>query len=75
MFLNFEKYFGYTKIIKIQNTYRNSNELIKLAGDFIMKNKRQIYKNLKSNKRLNKPVKIYYYKKESELVNLLNFVY
>ena len=30
MFLNFKKYFGYTKILKISNTYRNSQELIYL---------------------------------------------
>lgn len=60
MFLNFKKYFGYTKILKINNTYRNSQELINVAGKFIMKNKRQIYKKLKSNKSINKPIKIMY---------------
>ena len=75
IFTNFEKYFGFTKIIKIQNTYRNSNELIKVAGDFIMKNKRQINKDLKSNKKLDKPIKIYYYKNKNDFVKFLNFIY
>lgn len=75
IFLEFEKYFGKSKIIKIQNTYRNSNELIKVAGNFIMKNDKQIKKNLKSTKELSKPIKIYYYKKENELYNLINYVY
>lgn len=61
LFLNFNKYFENAKIMKIQNTYRNSQELIKLAGDFVMKNKRQIKKNLKSNKRLKRPVNVIYY--------------
>ena len=60
MFLNFKKYFGYTKVLKINNTYRNSQELINVAGKFIMKNKNQLYKKLKSEKRINKPIKIMY---------------
>jgi len=60
MFLNFKKYFGYTKILKINNTYRNSQELINVAGNFIMKNKRQLYKKLRSSKRIDKPIKIMY---------------
>jgi len=60
MFLNFKKYFGYTKVLKINNTYRNSQELINTAGKFIMKNKRQLYKKLKSSKRIDKPIKIMY---------------
>lgn len=60
MFLKFKKYFGYTKILKINNTYRNSQELINVAGNFIMKNKRQLYKKLRSNKSIKKPIKIMY---------------
>ncbi|MBR6690942.1 MAG: UvrD-helicase domain-containing protein [Bacilli bacterium] len=60
VFLNFKKYFGYTKVLKINNTYRNSQELINVAGKFIMKNKRQLYKKLRSNKRIEKPIKIMY---------------
>ena len=56
MFLNFKKYFGYTKVLKINNTYRNSQELINVAGSFIMKNKSQLYKNLRSNKHIKKPI-------------------
>ena len=42
LFLNFKKYFNKAKILKIQNTYRNSQELIDIAGNFVMKNKHQI---------------------------------
>lgn len=68
MFLNFKKYFGYTKVLKINNTYRNSQELINVAGSFIMKNKRQLYKKLKSSKSIKKPIKIMYGKKLNVLL-------
>jgi DNA helicase-4 len=48
------------KVIKIVNTYRNSQELINLAGNFIMQNAIHIKKELISNKHLNKPIKILY---------------
>ena len=71
MFLNFKNYFKGAKILKLCNTYRNSQELINVAGGFIMKNNRQIYKNLKSNKSLLKPIKIKY---GSDLKNLIDVV-
>ncbi len=71
MFLNFKKYFGHTKVLKINNTYRNSQELINLAGKFIMKNKRQLYKSLKSEKRLLKPIKIMYGDSLSKLLDIV----
>ena len=71
MFLNFKKYFGYTKILKINNTYRNSQELINVAGNFIMKNKRQLYKKLKSSKRIEKPIKIMYGNNLKKLLDIV----
>lgn len=62
LFVNFTKIFPNSKILKIENTYRNSQELIDIAGSFIMKNPNQIRKNLKSNKHINKPIEIIYYK-------------
>ena len=67
MITKFKKYFGYTKTIKITNTYRNSSELIKVASNFIMKNKNQIKKKLISTKHINKPVKIIYYNKNMDI--------
>ena len=71
MFLNFKKYFKHSKILKINNTYRNSQELINVSGKFIMKNKRQLYKKLKSKKSINKPIKIMY---STSLNKLLDYV-
>ena len=61
LFLNFNKYLKDARTLKIINTYRNSQELIKVAGNFVMKNKRQIRKRLKSNKSISKPIEIVYY--------------
>ena len=40
--------------LKITHTYRNSQQLIDLAGDFIQKNTLQIRKSLISNKSIEK---------------------
>ena len=61
LFLNFEKLFDNSKIYKIQTTYRNSLELIKVCEKFIKVNRSQLDKTLKSNLRLEKPIKILYY--------------
>ncbi len=71
IFIKFNEYFNYSKILKIQNTYRNSMELIKVAGNFIMKNKYQIKKKLKSNKRLYKPIKVIYFKNIQDIFEKL----
>lgn len=60
-FTNFSDSFGYTEQCFIETTYRNSQELIDVAGSFIMANKDQLKKNLKSPKRLNNPVIDYGY--------------
>ena len=62
IFLNFNKYYEYSKILKIVNTYRNSNELINIAGNFVMKNKKQLRKKLVSNKNILNPIEIIYSK-------------
>lgn len=61
LFKDFKKYIEDAKQIPIENTYRNSQELIDIAGDFVQKNKNQIRKELKSTKHLANPIEIYYY--------------
>ena len=56
LFTEFESYFGPTRIMRIEKTYRNSQELINAAGSFIMKNPKQITKTLRSDKHVDKPV-------------------
>ncbi len=59
LFTDFTKMVGYAKQLKILNTYRNSQEIIDIAGNFIQKNKFQITKKLKSNKTIKNPIIIY----------------
>ncbi len=61
LFTQFEQKVGYAKRLKIVNTYRNSQEVIDIAGNFVQKNKSQITKELKSNKTITDPVIIYTY--------------
>lgn len=72
LFLEFGKYFDGAKIMKIRNTYRNSYELIKIAGKFIMGNKHQIKKELCSEKRLKCPIEIIEYKNKNEFKDMLS---
>ena len=52
---------GYAEQLKITNTYRKSQEVIDIAGNFIQKNTAQIRKELKSPKTIKDPVIIYTY--------------
>ena len=76
IFLNFKKYFKNSCIRKLKVTYRNPQELINVAGSFIMKNRMQIKKVLISKKSINKPIKIVYLKKDiKDLINYINTPY
>ena len=56
LFINFNKYFNNSKILKIETTYRNSIELINIASKFVLKNKHQIKKEMISNKHIDNPI-------------------
>ena len=57
----FKNYLEDAKQIPITNVYRNSQELIDIATNFINKNNNQIKKKLSSIKRLDNPVEIFVY--------------
>lgn len=61
LFTKFYDLMGYAEIVKIVNTYRNSQELIDTAGEFVSKNEEQFNKSLISNKHLDKPIEIDYF--------------
>ncbi len=61
LFSNFEKYFGPSHFSKIEKTYRNSQELIDIASDFVTQNPNQLVKNLKSDKHIENPIKAFFY--------------
>lgn len=74
-FLDFSHNFKPVKKLYLTNTYRNSQELIKVAGSFIMANPRQITKNLKSQKSLKKPIIILYYQNpKKDFLKALNYL-
>jgi len=64
LFTNFKKIFGYCSQLKITKTYRNSQQLINIAGKFVMKNEKQIKKQLISNKSLEECIELIYYKND-----------
>ena len=66
MFTNFKKYFNKSKIIKMKNTYRNPYDIVEISRRFILKNRNQINKRLKSNKYLNDSINVVYIKNEEE---------
>lgn len=61
LFTKFAEKMGYAKLLKIVKTYRNSQEVIDIAGSFIQKNEAQIPKALESPKNISDPVIIYTY--------------
>lgn len=71
IFLDFKKLLPYSNIVCINNTYRNSQQLINVASKFITKNPYQLKKDIKSNKSLNNPIQIILY---SEFNNALEYV-
>ena len=52
LFTKFEEKMGYARLMKIVHTYRNSQEVIDIAGNFIQKNTSQIRKSLISPKHI-----------------------
>lgn len=69
LFTKFSEIMGYGEELKITRTYRNSQEIIDVAGNFIQKNKAQIKKRLESPKRIDMPFVIEAYSEEAEKKN------
>ena len=61
LFTKFSEKMGYAALLKIVRTYRNSQEIIDIAGNFIQKNTEQIQKDLISPKHIEDPVIVYTY--------------
>lgn len=73
IFLNFHHIFPHVKQLHLKNTYRNSQELINIASNFIQRNPSQISKNLISNKHNNSPIIFApYTNKKTIFKNILN---
>lgn len=63
LFTEFPTFFKEANVLKITNTYRNSQELIDIAGNFVMKNPIQIKKQLRSLKHVANPIQFFPYQK------------
>lgn len=72
LFRDFQQSLDNAKSIPIENTYRNSQELIDIAGDFILKNTDQINKSLKSNKHRMYPIELVFYDDSNKLKTDIN---
>ncbi len=59
--LDLDKYIDNIKLFKLKTTFRNSQELINIANEFIMKNKSQIKKDMISKKSIKTPIEIIYF--------------
>lgn len=72
LFTSFEKHISFSELLKIETTYRNSQELINASSYFIQKNNAQIKKQLTSNKHFSKPILVDYveYSEFKTIVNL-----
>ena len=72
LFNDFCDYFPDANRVFIEKTYRSPQELIDIAGKFIMKNDSLFKKSLKSDKSIEKPVKIVYDDDSDSIYNLIN---
>lgn len=62
LFTDFNKYYGgRSSVMKLERTYRNSQELIDVAGAFIQKNPRQMKKRLVLARSIEKPITFWMY--------------
>lgn len=71
LFVNFNQYFKNSEYFYLKYTYRNSNELIYVSSQFIMKNKKQLIKNIESHKNLDKPIVITFNYSVKEILDLI----
>lgn len=72
LFTKFEDYLGFTKLLKIEKTYRNSQQLIDEASHFVTKNPNQLQKSLTSDKALRYP--LVFWGIDSNFSEVLNLV-
>lgn len=74
LFYEFEKYFGYTEICRIETTYRFHQPLIDKSSAFVMKNPAQKKKTIKTPQGDNKETQLYFIKCSSENDGVLHMV-
>ena len=74
LFTKFDEYYPNAKRVFIEKTYRNPQQLVDAAGNFIMKTNTPFKKSLKSDLSIEKPIKIIYHSQnEVDVIN--NLIY
>ena len=71
---NFPHYFQGAKLLKINQAYRNSHDLVDYSSTFIMKNKNQIKKELVSNKEIKNPIRFVLFEDFNEYQTLKELI-
>lgn len=74
LFYEFEKYFGYTEICRIEATYRFHQPLIDKSSAFVMKNPAQKKKTIKTPQGDKKETQLFFIKCSSENDGVLHMV-
>ena len=74
LFYEFENYFGYTELCKIETTYRFHQPLIDKSSAFVMKNPAQKKKTIKTPNGDTKDTQLYFIKCPSEPDSVLHMV-
>lgn len=72
LFMEFQEYRKHSEVLYLTKTYRNSQELIDIAGSFVMANDKQYKKSLKSDKKIKHPIIICSYKNKTSRTNTEN---
>lgn len=73
LFTQFKQKMGYAQELKIVKTYRNPQEVIDIAGRFVQENETQIRKELISPKHIDKPVIVFTYSDEYQVLKEQGF--
>ena len=74
LFTNFLGYFGESLEMRLEKTYRNSQELIDVMGQFVMRNSKQIQKTLQSDLHNKYPICLIIYPVEKTNSNAMDGV-
>lgn len=69
------EFFPLIKTYYLKYTYRNSQELIDIANDFVLKNPLLLQKSIYSHKHLEFPIVVLYYKQVSAIKKMIEFIF
>ncbi len=68
LFTKFKNYFSCSKIIKLKYNYRNSTDIVEISKRFVMKNRNQISKKIKSCNNIKESIVVIYTSDEEKTV-------